>query len=174
MSSKEILNEIKTLTQKYKQTKLTEILGLDNVEIPNIQKYTIDINEANWKLEYTFVCDSYHADDYEYKTKSVRDHSINKTVVMKLELNVETENIQVYRSDIKDNNENFIKVYTKNNQYLIYNPHYDLELTTLQQIELINQYQRNPKIPEWLAIMVIKSINGFENISKFISEFKVD
>lgn len=173
MRSNEILQEIKNLTFKYKQTKLSEILGLENVEIPHVQYCNIESNESRWKLEYTFVCDSYHADDYEYKTKSTRENAIYKTVNMRIEICVETENIQVYRSDIKDNNENFIKVYTKNNKYMIYNPHYDLELTTLQQIELINQYQNNIRIPEWLCISVIKSINGYNHISKFINEFRI-
>lgn len=173
MTSIEILQEIVKLKVKYKQTKLAEILGLETIIVPYVDTYNIEISDSGWKLQYKFSCDSYHADDYEYKTKSKRENAIHKMVDVKLEIDVETENIQVSRSDIKDNSENFIKIYTKNNKYIMYNQHYDLELTTLQQIDLINQYQTNTKLPEWLCINVIKSINGYPDISTFINEFNI-
>lgn len=182
MKSSSILSEIKDVTynliqlkQEYYKIKLQECLQLS--EFTNVSNLKFDIRDTNEIIiTYKFDSDDYNAIDYEFKNSVVsntRESSIKKTVNIELQIDINNHIIEVIRDDMKSM-EPFVKIYYKNKKYLMYNPYYDIELTTLQQIELFKNYETNFNLPEWLCILIIRYLNSKPNEEDFILDFDIN
>lgn len=171
---KDITSRLRDLRQEYLKSRLYECLQLS--EFTNVTDLRFTISDTNEILiTYKFDSDDYNAIDYEFKNSGMsntRDKSIKKIVHVELHIDFNNHIIEVLRDDMKTI-EPFVKIYYKNKKYLMYNPYYDIELTTLQQIELFKNYETNPNLPEWLCILVIRYLNSKPNEQSFLLDFTI-